>query len=131
MTPGDDTAVYRALGELSAGVKSIQESQRRMEQEMQRSEDKSDESRAKLHKRMDELVARVAVVESDVKSVGDDVTGVKKLVTEDIKPTTDKVKRWELIGIGALSMAGVAGTALGVTFADTLRRFIALMLGRG
>src|SRR3546814_696968 len=131
MSPNEiDAAALGHIGELRAGIRALADSQRRIEDAMRRSEDKSDESRAKVHSRMDELVDRVATVEGDVKSVNDDVLDVKKLVNSDIKPVTDKVKRWELIGIGALSMAGVAGTALGVAFADVVKRFLLVVLGR-
>ena len=39
-------------------------------------------------------------------------------MTTDVKPQTDKIRRWELIGVGFLSMAGIAGAGIGVVIAN-------------
>lgn len=123
MSPAEsDAAVHRQLGEVTAVTRSLQDSLRRIEDMMQRSEDKSDESRSKVHKRMDEVVDRIATVESNVGQVQNDI--------KDMKPVTDDVKRWKLIGTGALFMIGIGGIALGVSFADALKRIAFLFLGR-
>ncbi len=123
MTQGDsDAAVHRQLGELNAVTRGLQESLRRIEDMMQRSEDKSDESRSKVHKRMDELVDRVSTVEGSVGKVQSDI--------KEMKPTVDEVKRWKLIGVGALGMIGIGGIALGVSFADAIKRIAGVLIGR-
>jgi hypothetical protein len=63
---------------------------------------------------MDDMVQRVGTLETNVTNVQADVA--------DIKPVTNDVKRWTLIGIG--------GIALGVSFADLLKRVAALLIGR-
>jgi ElaB/YqjD/DUF883 family membrane-anchored ribosome-binding protein len=116
MTPPEyDANVHRQLGELIAGVKNLQESFRR-------SEDKSDQSRATMHRRMDEMVDRVEQVERSVSGVQDDVT--------EMKPVTEDVRRWKLIGVGALGVIGIGGMAMGVTFADAIRRVGLVVVGR-
>lgn len=122
MAPEIDAAVHRQLGELVAGMHGLQESIRRVEQQSLRSEDKAAESRAAVHRRMDEMVNRVGSVESSVSSLKDDVL--------EMKPVTEDVKRWRLMGLGALGMIGIAGIALGVTFADAMKRIASLLLGR-
>lgn len=120
--PEIDAAVHRQLGELVAGLRGIQDDMREMKATLQRSEDKSAESRAAMHRRLDEAVDRIGRVESSVASVNEDVA--------EMKPVTDDVRRWRLMGIGALSMIGIAGVALGVSFADALKRIAALLIGR-
>lgn len=116
MTPPDyDATVHRQLGELIAGMKNLEEAFRR-------SEDKSDVSRASVHRRMDDLVDRVGKVEGAVGQVNEDII--------EMKPVTDDVRRWKLMGIGALGMIGIGGIALGVSFADVLKRIAALLVGR-
>lgn len=122
MAPGDDAAVHRQLGELVAGMHSLQESLRRVEEQSRRSEDKATESRAAVHRRMDDMVSRVGSVEQSVTSLKDDVL--------EMKPVTEDVKRWRLMGLGALGMIGIGGIALGVTFADAMKRIASLLLGR-
>lgn len=120
--PEIDAGVHRQLGELVAGMHSLQESLKRVEDQSRRSEDRAAESRAAVHRRMDEMVNRVGSVESSVSSLKDDVS--------EMKPITDDVRRWRLMGIGALSMIGIAGVALGVSFADALKRIAGLLIGR-
>lgn len=39
------------------------------------------------------------------------------------------VKRWRLIGLGALGVIGIAGMALGVIFADVVKRAFTILTG--
>jgi len=123
MTPPEiDAAVHHQLGELLAISRALQEDVRRIEAKVQRAEDKSDESRAKMHSRIDDVVGTVGEVQTGVATLEKDV--------RDMKPITDDVKRWRLIGMGALGMIGVGGIALGVSFADALKRIAGLLIGR-
>lgn len=123
MTPPElDAAVHRQLGELIAGMRSIQEDNRRLEDMMRRSDDKSDESRSRVHRRMDEMVDRVGKVETTMVTVQEDIS--------EMKPVTDDVKRWKLMGLGALGIIGIAGMALGVSFADALKRIALVVIGK-
>lgn len=124
MTPPEiDAAVHRQLGELVAGMHGLQDSIRRMEEASRRSEDKSEASRAVVHRRLDEVVDRVGKVETSIVTVQEDVT--------EMKPVTDEVKRWKLMGMGALAVTGVAAMALGVTFSEALKRIGMALLGKG
>ncbi|MBB3396892.1 hypothetical protein FHT71_003579 [Rhizobium sp. BK060] len=115
MAPTEDGAMHREIGMLTAKVDMILEGVRR-------SEEKSDASRASMHRRMDEIVDRVSKVELTTSAVQEDVT--------EMRPVTDDVKRWKLMGIGALGVIGVGGMVLGVTFADVIRRIIMAVFGR-
>lgn len=107
-------SVDRLLGELIAKVENLRE-------DMKESERKSDVSRASVHRRLDVMVDRVGDVEGDVKEIKKDIS--------EMRPVTDDVKRWRLIGLGALGVIGIAGTALGVTFADVLKRGFTVLTG--
>ncbi len=48
-----------------------------------------------------------------------------------MKPLTDDVKRWKLMGIGARGVIGIGGMVLGVAFADAIRRVGLVIIGRG
>ncbi|RKD68957.1 DUF1515 family protein [Rhizobium sp. WW_1] len=115
MAPPDDNHIHQQIGSLTAKIDMLIEATRR-------SEEKSDVSRASMHRRMDEIVDRVAKVENSAISVQEDV--------KEMKPITDDVKRWKLMGIGALGVIGVAGMALGVSFADVLKRIATVLIGR-
>lgn len=116
-----DAAVHRQLGELVAGMRGLQEAVKRVEDQALRSEDKTAESRAVVHRRMDEISTRVGAVEASLTSVKEDVT--------EMKPVTDDVKRWRMMGIGALGMIGVGGVALGVSFGDAVKRLLNIITG--
>ncbi|MEZ0000693.1 hypothetical protein ABIA18_002490 [Sinorhizobium fredii] len=49
----------------------------------------------------------------------------------EMKPVTDDVKRWKLMGIGALGVTGIAAMALGVSFAEVIRRIVFVIIGKG
>ncbi|MBB3979114.1 ElaB/YqjD/DUF883 family membrane-anchored ribosome-binding protein [Rhizobium azooxidifex] len=123
MSPNEDAYVHRQLGELAEGMRGLQQSMQRMEKSGRRSEDKSDASRAVVHKRMDELVSRVGTLEAVSSEIKEDVS--------EMKPVTDDVKRWKLMGIGALGVIGIGGMVLGVTFADAVRRIGMVIIGKG
>lgn len=121
--PEIDAGVHRQLGELVAGMHALQDSLRRMEDAGRRSEDKSDASRAVVHRRLDEVVDRVGKVEGSMVLVQEDVA--------EMKPVTDEVRRWKLMGMGALAVTGLAAMALGVTFSEALKRIAFAVIGKG
>lgn len=120
--PEIDAAVHKQLGELVAGMRSLQEANRRLEDMMRRSDDKSEESRSRVHRRMDETIDRIGKLETTIVTVQEDIS--------EMKPVTDDVKRWKLMGLGAQGMIGIAGIALGVSFADALKRIALVVLGK-
>lgn len=122
MAPEIDASVHRQLGELVAGLRALQDDMREIKDAQMRAEDKSNQSRAVVHRRMDEMVSHIGALERNISTVQADVA--------DMKPVTNDVKRWKLIGIGALGMIGIGGIALGVSFADVLKRIGALLIGR-
>ncbi len=73
-----------------------------------------------MHRRMDELFGRVGTLEASTAAVQEDIT--------EMKPITDGVRKWKLMGIGALGVIGIGGAALGVTFADVVKRGLAVLL---
>ncbi|MBB4277012.1 hypothetical protein GGE12_004810 [Rhizobium mongolense] len=116
MTPTEfDPRMHQQMGEVLAEIRNLRDAFRQ-------SEIKSDSSRATMHQRMDMLVDRVGKVEGTVAAVQEDIS--------EMRPVTDDVKRWKLMGIGALAVIGIGGMAMGVTFADAIRRIGAVILGR-
>lgn len=116
MSPSDfDPRLHQQMGEMLAEIRNLRDAFRQ-------SEIKSDTSRASMHKRMDQLVDRIGTVEGNVAAVQEDVS--------EMRPVTDDVKRWKLMGLGALGMIGIAGMALGVSFADTLKRIALVVIGK-
>lgn len=51
--------------------------------------------------------------------------------SSEMKPVTDAVKQWKLMGIGALGVTGIAAMALGVSFAEAIRRIAFVIIGKG
>lgn len=111
----EDGNMHQQIGMLTAKVDMMLEAQRR-------SEEKADVSRASVHRRMDEMVDRVSKVETTIVTVQEDIS--------EMRPVTDDVKRWKLMGLGALGVVGIGGMAMGITFADAIRRIGVVVLGR-
>lgn len=117
MSPADfDPRMHQQMGEVLAEIRNLRDAFRQAEL-------KSDTSRAAMHSRMDQLVDRIGKVEGGVAAVQEDVT--------EMKPVTDEVKRWKLMGMGALAVTGLAAMALGVTFSEALKRIGMVIIGRG
>lgn len=92
MSPADfDPRMHQQMGEVLAEIRNLRDAFRQAEL-------KSDTSRAAMHSRMDQLVDRIGKVEGGVAAVQEDVT--------EMKPVTDEVKRWKLMGMGALAVTG-------------------------
>lgn len=87
------------------------------------SQAKSDESRASMHRRMDGMVDRLGKVEGKLDPIEKDVA--------DTKAVTDEVKKWKLMGFGALAMAGIGGTAIGVGLANSFDWLAKIFRGGG
>lgn len=119
--PGMDASVHQLLGSLVTGLENIKADIHDMKDDMRRSEAKSDVSRATVHKRMDEIVDSVAKVKTDLGEAKKDIV--------DMKPVTEDVRRWKLMGLGALGVVGIGGTALGVTIAGAFQHVVAFFKG--
>ena len=79
----------------------------------------ADEKRAVVHRRMDEIVTEVGEIKTDIATITGQVA--------DSKIVTDEVRKWKLMGLGALGVVGIGGTALGVSLANSfewLTRFV-------
>jgi len=107
-----DAGVHQQLGTLIAEVKNLRE-------DFRRSEDRSEAGRVSMSGRMEELVKRVSTLEGSMRLVKDDIAGMN--------PVIEDVRRWKLMGMGALGVIGIAGAALGVTFADVVKRTLMLL----
>lgn len=116
MSPAEfDPRMHQQMGEVLAEIRNLRDAFRQ-------SEVKSDTSRAAMHSRMDQLVDRVGKVEGSLTAVQEDIT--------EMRPVTDDVKRWKLMGLGALGVIGIGGMAMGVTFAEAIRRIADVVMGR-
>jgi hypothetical protein len=85
--------------------RDIKESDSRAALSYEQSEQRAAASRSKMYAKTDELVGRVAVAESALKTLSDDMT--------EVKAVTAEVTRWKLMGMGALGVTGVAFASLG------------------
>ena len=106
-------SVRTLTAEVSGLRRDIQESDQRAADSNRR----ADEHRTVVHRRVDELVAEVGGVKTDLVTVKRDLS--------DAKAVTEEVKRWKLMGLGALGVTGIAAGAIGsaVTYfwSDLLR----------
>jgi uncharacterized coiled-coil DUF342 family protein len=97
--------ISEAIGALRAEVAGLR-------RDLTESTRRADSHRAAIHKRVDEIAhefgdvkAEIAELTANVAAMGEDV--------KDSKTVTDEVKQWKQRGVGALFVAGIAGTALG------------------
>ncbi|WP_414901226.1 DUF1515 family protein [Rhizobium cremeum] len=110
------------LAEMRVELKYMREDLAEMKEEQNARQDKADESRARVHQRLDVMTERVGALEGSHKSVTATVT--------DMKQVTDEVRRWKIMGMTSLSIAGVGAAAMGVTFSDGIKWLLKSILGR-
>jgi hypothetical protein len=97
-----------AIGELRGDIRGLGEKIDRAERDREDATRRADEHRAVIHKRVDDLVAEVGGIANRV--------SVLEPAVIDSKAVTDEFQQWRQRGIGALFVAGIAGTAIGGAF---------------
>jgi predicted phage tail protein len=104
--------IYKSIGALTVEVQGLRRDMEASERRAALENREADEKRAVVHRRMDEIVAEVGDIKTDIATI----TGQVK----DSKAVTDQVKQWKLMGLGALGVVGIGGTTLGVTLASSV-----------
>lgn len=112
MTATSLNDIYKAVGMLSGQVEALRRDIDASERRAGAENREADEKRAVVHRRMDELIEEFGVVKIHMATISTKV--------DDSKKVTDEVKKWKLMGIGALGVVGLAGAALGVTLANSV-----------
>lgn len=97
MPPTEMNTLNRLLGNLEAGVEALGKRFDRLEE------------------RMDERDYTLNDMQNAADAVARDVRYLKDVITDDVKPVTDDVKRWRLMGMGAIGIIGVGGAAFGAS----------------
>ena len=67
----------------------------------------------RLESRMDERDETLSDIQAVAGAAGDDIRFLKDVISNDIKPVTDDVKRWRLMGMGALAVTGLGAASIG------------------
>jgi outer membrane murein-binding lipoprotein Lpp len=105
--------IYKAIGSLETAVKGLAAKMDESDARADASNRRADEHRATVHRRVDELVSEVGVLNSKVAHVEGELSGVTADLA-DTKEVTDEVRAWKQRGIGALAIVGFG--ASGLTF---------------
>lgn len=75
------------------------------------------ESRLRIHEKLEKLVEDVHIVGQVAAQARDKADAVGKVLTEEVKPVTDDIKRLRLMGAGFSVAVGLAAGSLGVGIA--------------
>lgn len=110
--------IYKSIGALTAEVQGLRRDMEASERRAALENREADEKRAVVHRRMDDIISEVSDIKTDIATI----TGQVK----DSKAVTDQVKQWKLMGMGALAVVGIGGTALGVSIANSFEWFAKL-----
>lgn len=92
------------LGELRGDVRAVL-------RELERDRSESREARARIYQRVEAVENKIVAVAEVAEEARDKVNSVDKVVSEDIKPQTDKFKRIGIRGGGFLAGAAMVGGA--------------------
>ncbi|ATU91454.1 DUF1515 family protein [Phyllobacterium zundukense] len=102
--------IYKSIGALTAEVQGLRRDMEASERRAALENREADEKRAVVHRRMDDIISEVGDIKTDIATITEQV--------KDSKTVTDDVKKWKAMGIGALGVVGIGGTALGVSLAS-------------
>lgn len=115
--------ISQTLGELTGAVEAMRADVTRRGEDTRRFEDETRQSRRAIHEKLeaqekeldvklrhqDEALSQIKTAAADAQR---EVAELAEVMHKDVKPQTDKLKRWELMGVGFLTMAGIAGAGL-------------------
>jgi hypothetical protein len=102
----------QALGRLEGAILSMQQLQERILREIERDREDSRQTREKQAAQIEEVKGIVESLQRDM---------------DQVKPLTEKWKRWQLIGWGVILTCGAVGTVVGATL-NTFRQQIVAWL---
>lgn len=109
MTDASLNEINRTLGALTAVVE-------RMERALESSDHKADQHRSNVHRRLDDMLDQTGEIERRLNHLEGRVAAVDRSLREDVMPTVTEVRIWKQRGVGALFVAGIAGSFVGATF---------------
>ena len=100
------------------------------------------QSRLKLHERIEEqredfdralnaMQSDLRLIQQSTVTTATNLAALSATVATEVKPQIDKIRRWELMGIGFLSMAGIAGAGIGLVIANWGQSIADFFLKRG
>lgn len=96
--------LYQVIGGLVSDIKNVQKAIEKSEISAVKAADAATLSRVEIHRRLDHVVTDVSQVKEDVAEMKTDVASAKQV--------TEEVKRWKLMGMGALGVTGIATAAI-------------------
>lgn len=103
MTDASLNEINRTLGALTATV----------ERALVSSDHKADQHRSNVHLRLDDMLDQTGEIERRLNHLEGRVAAVDKSLHEDVMPMVTEVRIWKQRGVGALFMAGIAGSFVG------------------
>jgi hypothetical protein len=98
--------VSQKLGELSGQVAAL----------IRQSENNERNAKgrwANVYARFDEQDRVLVETAQANKETADEVRYLKDIIVDDVKPVTDDVRRWRLMGMGALAVTGLGAASIG------------------
>lgn len=78
----------------------------------------------RLENRMDESDETLNDIQNTLAAATDDTRYLKDVLLKDIKPVTDDVRRWRLMGMGALAIVGIGGASVGSALVWVWNEFV-------
>jgi hypothetical protein len=108
VTMNELDGISRLLGEIEGTLRALD---RRVEANDQR----STEHRRVMHERFDDQDQAIQTIVKEAADTASAVRYMRKTIDEDLKPVTDDVKRWRLMGMGALAVTGLGAASIGGT----------------
>lgn len=106
MAQGDINEISHSIGELSGKLDSLMT-------QFRDNEGAARDRWAKVYERLDKQDALLGDTRYSLETLQSHVEDLKGTIENDIKPVTDDVRRYRAMGLGALGIIGIGGSAFG------------------
>ena len=123
MTDNQLSNIERSLGELRGDVRAIL-------REIERDRQDSKESRKRVYDRVERVEESVEIAGQVAAQARDKAEAVSKIVTDEVKPQTDKLKNLGLKGGGFLAGAAMVGGLVSAPLFGSIASAIEKITGR-
>jgi predicted nucleic acid-binding Zn-ribbon protein len=115
--------IAQQLATLAEAMRNVQSQIGEMKGEARSERSEAQGARARLYSRMDDMGRQHAKMQSELQGVKEDIGELQKGVSS-VREVTDKVTRWQLMGIGVVATVGAISALVGGLVAGFWHRIL-------
>lgn len=115
MTGVSNEQIFERLGSLTTEITALRRENASAEQRHERAMEQAAQHRGTIHARVDKVAADIGALNAKMAVMSEKVDGLAEEVNPG-KEAAAEIKRWKQMGVGALTVTGMAAAAITSTF---------------